>query len=111
MLSQDKDIYPEALTTGYYGSLTKSAVQRFQCKHMSLWEGSPDTTGYGLAGPATRKKLNEVYGGGGMSVQPQTADRAELITQLKETVRQLQTQLVGLLTQLMEALKERAGRM
>ncbi|MCH8329152.1 MAG: hypothetical protein IIB81_02040 [Nanoarchaeota archaeon] len=40
LLSQDKYIYPEALTTGYFGrTLTRKAVQRFQCKHNIICEG------------------------------------------------------------------------
>ena len=53
MLAKDHSIYPEALVTGYYGSLTRKAVERFQSKY-----GIEQT---GIAGPLTRVKLNEVY--------------------------------------------------
>ncbi len=53
------DIYPEGLVTGYFGFLTQKAVQRFQVKHSIVSSGTPSTTGYGLVGPQTRKKLNE----------------------------------------------------
>ena len=59
-------IYPEGLTTGYFGALTEKAVQRFQKNHLIVSSGSPQTTGYGLVGPKTRSKLNIVCG------QPQT---------------------------------------
>lgn len=54
LLASNKEIYPEGLVTGYYGSLTREAVRRFQAK-------------YGLAqvgrvGPQTRAKLDEVFG-------------------------------------------------
>ena len=55
MLARDKSIYPEGLATGYYGALTKKAVERFQQKY-----GIEVT---GVAGPKTRAKLNELYGG------------------------------------------------
>ncbi len=33
LLATDPEIYPEGLTTGYYGPLTKEALKRFQMKH------------------------------------------------------------------------------
>lgn len=53
-LAKDKTIYPEGKATGYYGSLTKKAVIRFQKKY------GIEPVGY--VGPQTRKKLNEIYG-------------------------------------------------
>ena len=53
--------------TGYYGYLTQAAVQNFQCKNHIVCSGSPDSTGYGVVGPKTREKLNELYGQGGGS--------------------------------------------
>lgn len=50
-LSQFREIYPEGLLTGYYGSLTEKAVKKFQEKY-----GIPST---GLVGPLTREKMNE----------------------------------------------------
>jgi peptidoglycan hydrolase-like protein with peptidoglycan-binding domain len=52
LLAADPDIYPEALISGYYGSLTKKAVMRFQKKH------NLEPVGY--IGPMTLKKLNEL---------------------------------------------------
>jgi hypothetical protein len=54
ILSQDTTIYPEGLTTGYYGSLTTKAVKAFQAKY--------GLTVDGIAGPKTRGKINEVFG-------------------------------------------------
>ncbi len=59
-LSQDKTIYPEAMVTGYFGSLTQKAVQRFQCKYNIVCSGTPNTTGYGFVGPKTRARINEL---------------------------------------------------
>lgn len=58
LLAQDADVYPEGLTTGYYGALTTKAVQRFQIKHGVVSGPGP---GYGVVGPKTREKLAEVY--------------------------------------------------
>jgi len=58
-LAQYSEIYPEGLVTGYFGLLTKAAVQRFQEKYGIVSFGSPDTTGYGQIGPLTRVQLNE----------------------------------------------------
>ena len=57
ILAADSEIYPEALITGYYGPLTEQAVRRYQKRHSIVSSGSPDTTGYGVVGPATRGKL------------------------------------------------------
>jgi len=54
------DIYPEALVTGYFGPATQRAVQRFQCKYDIICSGSPGTTGWGVVGPRTRVKINEI---------------------------------------------------
>ncbi len=58
---QGSDIYPEGLVTGYFGSLTQSAVIRFQEKYSSeilLPLGLSSGTGY--VGPSTRAKINEM---------------------------------------------------
>lgn len=62
-LKSDSALYPEGLVTGFYGSLTTAAVQRFQAKYGIVSSGTPTTTGYGRVGPLTRAKLNEVFGG------------------------------------------------
>lgn len=50
--------YPEALVTGYFGVLTQTAVQRFQCAEEIVCSGDPATTGYGRVGPKTLLQLN-----------------------------------------------------
>ncbi len=54
-------IYPEAIYSGYYGSLTEHAVKLFQRKYNIVSSGTPFTTGYGRVGWATMAKLNELY--------------------------------------------------
>ena len=62
LLASDNTIYPEGLVTGYFGQLTEKAVQRFQAKYNLVSSGTPGTTGYGLVGPKTRAKLQEIFG-------------------------------------------------
>ena len=54
---QGNSIYPEGLVSGYFGELTKKAVQRFQNKHSIVGN---DNAGYGIFGPLTREKANEL---------------------------------------------------
>lgn len=56
------DIYPEGTVSGYFGSLTKAAVAKFQMKYGIV--SSSSDAGYGSVGPMTRAKLQEVFGGG-----------------------------------------------
>jgi hypothetical protein len=47
-----------AEVTGYFGPITEAAVQKFQCDKGIVCSGTPETTGYGAVGPATRTALN-----------------------------------------------------
>ena len=58
ILASTPGVYPEKLITGYFGALTRQAVQRFQVKYGLAFSGDESTTGYGLVGPKTRAKLN-----------------------------------------------------
>ena len=44
--------------TGFYGSLTQQAVEKFQCAQAIVCSGGPTTSGWGTVGPKTRKALN-----------------------------------------------------
>ena len=57
LIEQATGIYPEALVTGTYGPLTQRAVERFQEREDIAQEGDP---GYGVVGPATRARMNEL---------------------------------------------------
>jgi len=81
--------------TGYYGAITQKAVETFQTKYNLISSGSPSTTGYGLAGPGTRAKLNSLYAGGGT-----TTDREALIARLRKQVADLMVILQGLIAKL-----------
>jgi hypothetical protein len=58
-------IYPEGLVTGYYGALSRAAVERFQAQNNIVSSGSAATTGYGRVGPSTRDKINSLINQGG----------------------------------------------
>ncbi len=55
LLSNYPDIYPEQKITGYYGPLTKQAIQRLQIKYNIT---NQSDNAFGLVGPKTRKILN-----------------------------------------------------
>jgi len=111
-LAKDKEVYPQGITSGYYGPLTRSAVERFQRKYNIVSSGSPYTTGYGLAGPATRAKMQEVLSGVHTSASTQQADQAKkiLIASIQTKIDKLQKMLVTLLSQLAQMLKEQVGK-
>lgn len=44
--------------TGYYGSVTETAVQRWQARTGLVTGGTPATTGYGVVGPQTRAAMS-----------------------------------------------------
>lgn len=60
----DASLYPQGLVTGYFGSLSSAAVQRFQARHSIVSSGTAASTGYGRVGPSTIATFNAVYGGG-----------------------------------------------
>lgn len=63
-------IYPEGLVTGYFGALSRSAVQRFQVQNNIVSSGSAATTGYGRVGPSTRDSINNLINQGGWNGGP-----------------------------------------
>jgi hypothetical protein len=59
LLAKDVAVYPEGRVTGYFGALTKAAVERFQVKYAITKAGVP---GYGWVGPRTKAKMMEIFG-------------------------------------------------
>ncbi|MBI5004164.1 peptidoglycan-binding protein [Candidatus Kaiserbacteria bacterium] len=56
-LAQDVSVYPDQLVTGYFGTLTQAAVQRWQMKYGVVSSGAPDSTGFGVVGPRTKAAI------------------------------------------------------
>jgi hypothetical protein len=110
MLAVDPTIYLEGLITGYYGPLTQLAVQRFQCQYNIVCSGTPETTGYGMVGPVTKEKLNEVFATReipSVSLPPLGVDKQQLIEQIKGQIKELQQLLTQLLSQLIQLLQQK----
>ena len=131
-LSRYKDIYPEGLITGWFGPLTRSAVQRFQCKYAILCD--PNDPAHGYVGPRTRERLNELLrepltgstgspqadnspltpsltssiptsDNGGITRYTAPQASPEEIKLIQEKLNELQSQLTEILNQLVERLK------
>ena len=64
-LAADASVYPEGIVSGYFGSLTRAAVQRYQCKQGIVCGGTAASTGYGRVGPRTLAAINASIGGVG----------------------------------------------
>ena len=64
-LAGNPAIYPQGLITGYYGSLTRAAVMRFQASYGIVSSGTAASTGYGRVGPSTLAKINSLIAAGG----------------------------------------------
>ena len=58
-LGKDASIYPEDAVTGYFGSSTLAAVQRWQAAQGIVSSGNSESTGYGNVGPLTREDMNK----------------------------------------------------
>ena len=97
-------VYPEGLITGYFGQLTKKAVQQFQEKYGIAKQGNP---GYGDVGPNTRAKLNQILEG--TSATPtssvQGVEQNAMRAQIEVQITTLQEQLVLLLAELARQLQ------
>lgn len=60
-LARFEDIYPEKEITAFFGEKTKDAVNRFQEKYREeILDPSGFSSGTGMVGESTRKKLNEI---------------------------------------------------
>lgn len=81
------DIYPEGLVTGYFGSLSKAAVGKFQMKYALV--SSTNDSAYGFVGPQTRAKLAEVFGGSSAVVAPITTAPVSVPTGISALTREL----------------------
>ncbi len=74
--------------TTIFGSLTKEAVKKFQCKYKVACSGNENTTGYGSLGPKTRAKLAEIFGKQSTVQQPSAV--SNLQSQIQVLLKQIQ---------------------
>ncbi len=58
LLASDPSIYPGGQVTGYFGKLTRKAVENFQIKYKIA---KPGDEGFGIVGPKTRASLKTVF--------------------------------------------------
>lgn len=97
-------------TTGYFGNLTKEAVQSFQRTHHIAFSA---VSGYGFVGLKTRNRIAEISGiGAQMAVTPAVLTgsvRLALISSLKEQIRKLTIHLLELQIRLLQE-RIRTGR-
>ena len=103
LLSQDTKIYPEALVTGYYGTLTQKAVERFQCTHNVVCSGTVSSSGYGFVGPRTREVISSVFQSGGEVVAPTGSQTETNVQDLQAQIQQLLDLIGTLQKQILEA--------
>jgi peptidoglycan hydrolase-like protein with peptidoglycan-binding domain len=90
-LAADPSIYPQGTVSGYFGSLTRAAVQRFQEKYGIAKAGDP---GYGIVGPKTRAKIRELTSvGATLSPAAQPATQEALIQSIQQQILLLQEQI------------------
>lgn len=59
-LAMNTDVQYSGKITGYFDSITKTAVQKFQTKQKIIINGTDKTKGYGRVGPITLKSLNRL---------------------------------------------------
>ena len=91
-LASDPTVYPEGEATGFFGAMTRKAVQRFQEKHGIAQSGDQ---GYGDVGPATRAKLSELKSSGATvpaAPAPTSASpaKAAIEKQISDALKQLE---------------------
>ncbi len=60
-LARDASVYPEGLVTGYFGTKTVLAVQRWQVKNGILPLDATESNGFGAVGPRTLAAMRLVW--------------------------------------------------
>ena len=113
LLAKQPDLYPNGEATGYFGSQTRKALERFQEKYGIAKKGD---AAYGTVGPKTRAKLNELNGSGNetaLATPPSTTPAAPATSGTgtptpasQAQIKEWQSQLVVLLQRLAELLQQ-----
>lgn len=111
--------YYTGTPSGVYDNATVLAVQAFQRANGIVSSGTPQTTGYGLAGPSTRLALNRLYSGKVLTIagfslpnltnyQSLTLEQKEaVLNTLRAIIVELQKTIIALLQRLLLTLQNR----
>ena len=102
--------------TTFFGSLTREAVKKFQCQRNIVCQGNERTTGWGMVGPKTRAKLNEIGNNQNQASKPpeETPQQPQIQTNPPEsaaTISAIQKQIGELQNQMIEILNRRIKEM
>jgi peptidoglycan hydrolase-like protein with peptidoglycan-binding domain len=79
--ADNASIYPEGLVTGYFGGLTRNAVQMFQSQNGIMSSGTAASTGYGRVGPTTLSKINDLINNGGWTTKDMSGPAFSYVSQ------------------------------
>lgn len=80
--------------TGFFGNLTRAAVEKFQCAESVVCTGGP---GWGLVGPKTRAALNALLGNSTTSISVSlSASSSVSQSSLESELQTLETELAAL---------------
>jgi hypothetical protein len=66
--------------TGFFGSMTETAVKQWQAKHNIASSGTPSTTGYGAVGPRTRTAIVQALRATGATLTQNTIPSTSNVT-------------------------------
>jgi peptidoglycan hydrolase-like protein with peptidoglycan-binding domain len=89
--------------TGFFGPITVESIKKFQRDNNIVSSGDYRVTGYGMAGPVTRTKINSMLGNscGGGSNQSGTSQTNQM---LQDQIKVLQKQVQDLLLKLQQSI-------
>ena len=78
--------------SGYYGNLTRAAVQKYQCAKQIVCTGNESTTGYGMVGARTRASMNggAPPGSGSSPTVPSLLKGLQQLLEVQEQLKALQ---------------------
>ena len=99
-LAKYPDIYPEGIVSGYFGPLTKKAVEKFQEKYGIAKAGEP---GYGQVGPLTSAQINNLLtvvtnsAASSSTTKIISSGNSQLVQSLKAQITTIQQKILDLL--------------